>query len=69
MALREDRTGQTLLVPRRVVDFILENHICYFVANLLDELDFKKIKQKYRHTQGKQHITPNVIADCYYGLG
>jgi len=35
MALMEDRTDQAGLVPRRVVDFILENHICYFVANLV----------------------------------
>jgi len=53
MALMEDRTGQTWLVPRRVVDFILKNHICYFVTNLLEELDFKKIDQKYRHTRGE----------------
>lgn len=52
MALREDRIGQTWLVPRRVTDFIPENHICYFIANLVEELDFKDIDEKYKHTKG-----------------
>lgn len=53
MALREDRIGQTWLVPRRVTDFIPENHVCYFITNLVEELDFKTIDRKYRHTRGK----------------
>ncbi|GAB6055119.1 hypothetical protein JCM15415_21470 [Methanobacterium movens] len=41
MVLREDRIGQTWLVPKRLTDFIPENHIAYFIANLVEELDFK----------------------------
>jgi transposase len=51
MALREDGIGQTWLVPRRVVDFIPENHICFFIANLVDGLDFKKNERKYKYTK------------------
>ncbi len=61
MALREDCIGQTWLVPRRVTDFIPENHICYFVANLVEELDFKKIDQKYRHTKGKAAYSRRML--------
>jgi len=53
MALREDRIGQTWLVPRRVIDFIPENDVCFFVINLVDGLDFKKTERKYKYTKGK----------------
>ena len=61
MALREDRIGQTWLVPRRVTDFIPENHVCYFIANLVEELDFKTIEQKYRHTRGKAAYSRRML--------
>ena len=61
MALREDRIGQTWLVPRRVMDFIPENHICYFIANLVEELDFKKIDQRYRCTKGKAAYSRRML--------
>jgi len=35
MALREDKFGQTWLMPLRLSDFIPEEHICNFVANLV----------------------------------
>ncbi|MBU4607634.1 MAG: hypothetical protein KKA38_03805 [Euryarchaeota archaeon] len=40
-------------MPKRLRDFIPENHISYFIANLVEELDFKDIDRKYRYTQGK----------------
>jgi transposase len=61
MVLKEDRIGQTWLVPRRVIDFIPENHICYFIANLVGELDFKKIDQKYRHTLGEAAYSRRML--------
>ena len=61
MALREDRIGQTWLVPRRVTDFIPENHVCYFIANLVEELDFKTIDRKYRHTRGKAAYSRRML--------
>jgi len=61
MALREDRIGQTWLVPRRVVDFIPENHVCYFIANLVEELDFKNVEQKYKYTRGKAAYSRRML--------
>ncbi len=61
MALREDSIGQAWLVPRRVTDFIPENHICYFVTNLVEELDFKKIGQKYKYTKGKAAYSRRML--------
>jgi hypothetical protein len=35
MAFREDTIGHIWLVPGHVVDFIPENHLYFFIANLL----------------------------------
>lgn len=40
-------------MPKRVKNYILGNHISYFVANLVEGLDFGKIDQKYRHIPGE----------------
>ncbi|MDH7518091.1 MAG: IS1182 family transposase [Candidatus Thermoplasmatota archaeon] len=61
MALREDRIGQTWLMPKRLTDFIPENHICYFIANLVEELDFKEIDRKYRYTRGKAAYSRRML--------
>ena len=61
MALREDRIGQTWLVPRRVTDFIPEDHVCYFIANVAEEVDFEKINQKYRYTKGEPAYSRRML--------
>jgi len=61
MALKEDRIGQTWLVPKRLTDFIPEKHICYFIANLVEGLDFKKIDQRYRHTPGEAAYSRRML--------
>lgn len=61
MALREDRIGQTWLVPKRLTDFIPENHISYFIANLVEELDFKDIDRKYMYTRGKAAYSRRML--------
>jgi transposase len=48
-------------VPRRVTDFIPENYIYYFIANLVEELDFKTIDQKYQHTWGKAGYSRRML--------
>ena len=61
MALRADKIGQTWLVPRRVIDFIPENHLCFFVANLVEGLDFKKNERKYKYTKGKPAYSRHML--------
>jgi len=61
MALREDRIGQTWLVPKHLTDFIQENHIAYFIANLVEELDFKDIDRKYMYTRGKAAYSRRML--------
>jgi transposase len=61
MVLREYRIGQTWLVPRRVVDFIPDDHICFFIANLVEGLDFKKNERKYKYTKGKPAYSRHML--------
>jgi transposase len=61
MALREDRIGQTWLVPKRVTNFIPENHVCYFIATIAEKVDFEKINQKYRHTKGEPAYSRRML--------
>ena len=61
MALREDRIGQTWLVPRRVINFIPDDHICFFIANLVEGLDFKKNERKHKYTKGKPAYSRHML--------
>ena len=61
MALREDGIGQTWLVPRRLVSFIPDNHLCFFIANLVEGLDFKKNERKYKYTKGKPAYSRHML--------
>jgi len=61
MVLREDKIGQTWLVPKRVTDFIPENHVCYFIATIAEKVDFEKINQKYRHTKGEPAYSRRML--------
>ena len=61
MALREDGIGQIWLVPRRLVSFIPDNHLCFFITNLVDGLDFKKNERKYKYTKGKPAYSRHML--------
>lgn len=53
MALREDKLGQTWLIPPSIDELIPENHICHLIIALVDKLDFSSIDEKYRCTRGR----------------
>ncbi len=61
MALREDKMGQTWLVPRSVTDFIPEDHICHLVIALVDSLDVDVVEEKYRGTRGKPAYSRRML--------
>ena len=52
MVLREDTTNQTLLLPTDIRKLIPENHVCFFIAKLVDSIDFSDIDSKYKNTPG-----------------
>ncbi len=43
MVLREDRIGQQLLIPLDLRDLIPKDHPCYFIQNVVDQMDFSKV--------------------------
>ena len=48
-------------MPQRLIDFIPEDHICYFVANMVEGVDFKKIEEKYQHTPGEPAYSRRML--------
>jgi transposase len=46
MVLREDKIGQSFLVPLELTELIPKNHICYFIEDMVNELDFRKLEKK-----------------------
>ena len=45
MVLREDEIGQQLLVPLDLRDLIPKDHPCYFIQNVVDQMDFSKVEK------------------------
>src|SRR5665648_256123 len=61
MVLREDKMGPTFLVPRDLKDFIPDDHICFYVSEIVDKLDFKKLDKKYRYSAGKPAYSRRML--------
>nr|WP_302579141.1 transposase [Methanobrevibacter arboriphilus] len=53
MAFRKYEKGQTKFELRNPLKEIPEDHICFLVEKIVDELDFSEINGKYQHTPGK----------------
>ncbi|WP_296796883.1 hypothetical protein [uncultured Methanobrevibacter sp.] len=47
MVLIEDKIGQQLLTPLDLRYLIPKNHPCYFIQNVVDEIDFSKFDANY----------------------
>ncbi len=61
MVLREDKMGQTFLVPVDLKEFIPKNHICFLISDMVDQLDFKELESKYRYTPGNQAYSRRML--------
>lgn len=61
MALREDKLGQTWLIPPRIDELIPENHICHLIIALMDKLDFSTVEEKYRCTRGRPAYSRKML--------
>ncbi|RJS48526.1 MAG: hypothetical protein CIT03_07465 [Methanobacterium sp.] len=61
MILKEYRIGQTWLVAKRLTDFIPENHIAYFIVNLVEKLFLKIIDRKYMYTRVKAAYSRRML--------
>jgi hypothetical protein len=61
MVLREDKMGQTFLVPVDLKEFIPKDHICFYVSDIVDKLDFRKLDKKYRYSAGKPAYSRRML--------
>ncbi|MEG3225322.1 MAG: hypothetical protein BME94_07365 [Methanobacteriales archaeon Met13] len=61
MALREDKLGQTWLIPPSINELIPENHICHLIVSLVDNLDFSSVDEKYRCTRGRPAYSRKML--------
>lgn len=61
MVLREDKLGQSFLLPLDLVEVIPKDHICFFIADLVNELDFDDIERKYRYNPGKAAYSRRML--------
>ena len=61
MVLREDRIGQQLLVPLDLRDLIPKDHPCYFIQNVVDQMDFSKVDLNYRYKAGKPAYSRKML--------
>lgn len=61
MVLKEDNIGQQLLIPIDLTDLIPENHVCFFIENLIKQIDFKKWDEKYKYNAGNRAFPRAVL--------
>jgi transposase len=52
MTVREDKMGQSWLLPPSVSDLIPVDHICYLVIAIVNSIDVSEIEEKYRFKPG-----------------
>jgi len=52
MAMRDDKMGQSWLLPPDISDLIPVNHICYLVIAIVNRIDLTEVEKKYRFTPG-----------------
>ena len=61
MVLHEDKIGQTLLLPLDLNDIIPSDHICHYVAKLVDCYDFSEIHEKFIGTAGGKAYSRRML--------
>jgi transposase len=52
MAIRDDKMGQSWLLPLSVTDLIRVDHICYLVIAIVNSIDVSELEKKYRFKPG-----------------
>jgi transposase len=52
MAIRDDKMGQSWLLPLSVTDLIRVDHICYLVIAIVNSIDVSELEKRYRFKPG-----------------
>jgi len=61
MTLRDDKMGQTWLLPVSLLDLIPDDHICHFVADVVNSMDISETENRYRGTPGNPAYSRRVL--------
>lgn len=61
MVLKEDTIHQELLIPFNLKELIPENHPCYLMENVVNQMNFKKIEDTYRYTPGARAYSRKML--------
>ena len=61
MVLREYKIGQQLLIPLDLRELIPKDHPCYFIQNVVDEIDFSKVDLNYCYKAGKPAYSRKML--------
>ncbi|MGP8188297.1 MAG: transposase [Methanobacterium sp.] len=61
MVLRENKLVYSFLLPLNLIDVIPNDHICFFIKDLVNDLDFDNIEKKYRYNPGKAAYSRRML--------
>ena len=53
MVLKDDTINQTMLIPRDLRNMIPEDHPCYFIKNVVDQIDCTQANREFADTAGE----------------
>ena len=53
MVLKDDTINQTMLVPLDLRNLIPKNHPCYFIKNVVDQIDCSEANKEFRDKPGE----------------
>lgn len=61
MTIRNDKMGQSWLLPPAVSDLIPVDHICYLVIAIVNSMDVSEVEKKYRFTPGNPAYSRRML--------
>jgi transposase len=61
MAIRDDKMGQSWLLPPDISELIPVDHICYLVAAIVNGMDVDEVEKKYRSKPGNPAYSHRML--------
>ena len=61
MAIRDDKMGQSWLLPPDISELIPADHICYLVAAIVNGMDVSEMEKKYRFKPGNSTYSRRML--------
>ncbi|WP_052331863.1 hypothetical protein [Methanobrevibacter oralis] len=61
MVLKDDTINQTMLVPMDLSNLIPEGHPCYFIKNVVDQIDCSEANKEFRDKPGEPAYPREIL--------